>query len=109
MMNFLPILPLTTVVFPGETLNLSLSEKAALQLINDALTQQKMFGIVLKQKAVDFPVNFGTACQVQELVKTLKNGRIYVRISGQKIFRILESGQPLPEKKYEGAIVEYPM
>lgn len=63
---------------------------------------------MLKQKEVGFPVNFGTACTTTELVKTLKNGSIYVRITGQKVFRILESGQPVPEKKYEGAIVEYP-
>jgi len=108
MMNFVPILPLTTVVFPGENLNLRLSGKAALQLINDCLSQQKSFGIVLKQKEVNFSVNFGTDCRVVELVKTLKNGSIYVRIAGQNVFRILESGQPLPDKKYEGAIVEYP-
>lgn len=108
MMNFVPILPLTTVVFPGENLNLRLSGKAAIQLINDCLAQQKPFGIVLKQNEVNFPVNFGTDCRVVELVKTLKNGSIYVRIIGQKVFRILESGQAIPKKEYEGAIVEYP-
>ena len=107
-MNFVPILPLAVVVFPGEALNLRLSNRSAIQLIKDCLEQQKPFGIVLKQKEVNFPVDFGTACQVVELVKTLKNGSIYVRIAGQKVFRILEAGQPLPDKKYKGAIVEYP-
>lgn len=107
-MNFVPILPLTTVVFPGENLNLRLSGRAAVQMVRDCMAQQKCFGIMLKQKEVGFPVNFGTACTTTELVKTLKNGSIYVRITGQKVFRILESGQPVPEKKYEGAIVEYP-
>lgn len=107
-MNFVPTLPLTTVIFPGENLNLRLSGKAAVQLIRDCIAQQKPFGIVLKRTDVDFPVNFGTACAATELVKTLKNGSIYVRVTGQKVFRILEPAQAIPGKEYEGAIVEYP-
>ncbi|MFX7140708.1 LON peptidase substrate-binding domain-containing protein, partial [Acinetobacter baumannii] len=45
MINFIPIFPLSIVVFPGETLNLHIFEPRYRQLIQECFAEQKPFGI----------------------------------------------------------------
>lgn len=108
MMNFIPILSLKYIVYPTESLNLRLSEKENIQLIEDCLKEKKPFGIILNDKNLNFKPSYGTLSEVTEIAKILKNGSIYVRIKGKSAFQILEIKEDLPGKGYRGAIVSYP-
>jgi Lon protease-like protein len=90
MTNFIPIFPLGIVVYPGETLNLHIFEPRYKQLISECHAQSKLFGIpaIIDNRLQDY----GTL----------------IRISGEKVFRILEVIKEIPDKLYSGAIVTYP-
>lgn len=95
------------MVYPTEKVNLHLSLKSDVQLIQECISSERPFGIVFPKGKGGFR-EFGTQATVTELVKTLRDGSIYVRIAGLRLFRILEIKENIPEKKYKGAIVEYP-
>jgi ATP-dependent Lon protease len=106
MTNFIPIFPLSIVVFPGESLNLHIFEPRYKQLINDCITNQKPFGIptVLKENVAEM----GTLVQIKEVSKVYDDGRMDIKTEGIAVFKILEVIKELPDKLYSGAIVNYP-
>lgn len=106
MTNFIPLFPLGIVVYPGEILNLHIFEPRYLQLINECFEEGKSFGIsaVLQQRVQET----GTSVAVQEIVTRYDNGRMDIRVKGEKVYRMLEMISTLPEKLYSGAIVHYP-
>lgn len=106
MTNFIPIFPLSIVVYPHEDLNLHIFESRYKQLIRECFEQQKPFGIpvVLKNEIQEV----GTLLEVTEIAKVHENGDMDVRTRGKKVFRILEPIHQIPEKLYAGAIVSYP-
>jgi uncharacterized protein len=106
MTNFIPIFPLSIVVYPGEDLNLHIFEPRYKQLINDCIANKKPFGIpcVLKKKVSEM----GTLVEIAEVSKTYKNGEMDIKTKGKKVFRILETIKEIPDKLYSGAIVNYP-
>jgi uncharacterized protein len=106
MTNFIPIFPLSLVVYPGEDLNLHIFEPRYKQLIRECKDQGKPFGIpaVVKNKVKEL----GTLVEVAEVVKVEDNGEMDIKTKGIKVFRILETIQEVPEKLYSGAIVNYP-
>jgi Lon protease-like protein len=106
MTNFIPIFPLEVVVFPGEQVNLHIFEPRYIQLINDLKATQKPFGIpsVIRKKVSEN----GVLVNITEIVKTYDDGKMDIRIKGDKLFRILEIIDTIPDKLYHGAIVSYP-
>ena len=106
MTNFIPIFPLGIVVYPGENLNLHIFEPRYKQLINECYTGKKPFGIppVIENKMQDY----GSLVQVTELSQVHDNGEMDIKTQGVKIFRILEVIKEVPDKLYNGAIVNYP-
>ena len=106
MTNFIPIFPLTIVVYPGEELNLHIFEPRYKQLVADCIATKKPFGIpaVIGNNMNDL----GTLVEIIELSKTYDNGEMDIRTQGEKIFRILEAIKEVPDKLYSGAIVNYP-
>lgn len=106
MTNFIPVFPLGIVVFPGEQLNLHIFEPRYKQLINDCFGENKAFGIptVLNNDVAEM----GTLVTISEIVTVHADGKIDVRTRGEKVFRILEVVQSIPDKLYHGAIVHYP-
>ncbi len=106
MTNFIPIFPLEIVVFPGEQLNLHIFEPRYKQLITECVQQKKPFGIpvVIDKKIQDF----GCLLHVKEITRSYDTGEMDVKTTGEKVFRILEIIQEIPEKLYSGAIVNYP-
>ncbi len=106
MTNFIPIFPLGIVVYPGEQLNLHIFEPRYKQLINDCNTSKKTFGIptVLDNKVQDF----GSSVEIIELTKVYDNGEMDIKTKGIEVFRILELISDVPDKLYNGAIVNYP-
>ncbi|AHF16088.1 LON peptidase substrate-binding domain-containing protein [Niabella soli] len=106
MTNFIPIFPLSIVVFPQEQVNLHIFEPRYKQLIIESVAQQKPFGIpvVMDNKLQDF----GSLVFVEEIVQTYENGEMDIKTRGSELFRILEVIKDIPEKLYSGAIVSYP-
>jgi uncharacterized protein len=106
MTNFIPIFPLGIVVYPGENLNLHIFEPRFKQLINECYTGKKPFGIptVIGSKVQDY----GSLAEVTEMYHVHDNGEMDIRTQGLKVFRILEVIKEVPDKLYNGAIVNYP-
>ena len=106
MTNFIPIFPLSIVVYPGESLNLHIFEPRYKQLITECYRQKKLFGIpaVIESRLQDF----GTLIRISEITTVHDNGEMDIKTNGEKVFRILEVIKEVPEKLYSGAIVTYP-
>ena len=106
MTNFIPLFPLNIVVYPGEDLHLHIFEPRYKQLITECHAAQKAFGIpaVINNTVQDF----GTAVTITELSKVYDNGEMDIKTKGDKVFRILEMIEEIPDKLYSGAIVNYP-
>ena len=106
MTNFIPIFPLSTVVYPGEQLNLHIFEPRYKQLIKESVETKKPFGIptVIDEKINDM----GTLVQVIEISKVYDDGKLDIKTEGLQVFRMLEIIDELPDKLYSGAIVNYP-
>jgi len=106
MTNFIPIFPLSIVVYPGEDLNLHIFEAKYKQLIKECYDQKKPFGMPV---VIDNKVNeLGTLMDIVEISKTYDTGEMDIKTRGQKIFRVLEIINEVPDKLYSGAIVSYP-
>ena len=106
MTNFIPIFPLSIVVYPGEKLNLHIFEPRYKQLIQECAAAKKPFGIpaVLNNHLAEM----GTLVQISEISKTYEDGQMDIRTEGLQVFKILEVIKELPDKMYSGAIVTYP-
>ncbi|MBL0134497.1 MAG: LON peptidase substrate-binding domain-containing protein [Chitinophagaceae bacterium] len=106
MTNFIPVFPLGIVVYPGEKLHLHIFEPRYKQLIKDCKESGKPFGIptVINNKVSEM----GTLVTLKEIVQTYDNGEMDIRTEGLEVFRILEVIKSVPDKLYNGAIVNYP-
>jgi uncharacterized protein len=106
MTNFIPLFPLSIVVFPGEELNLHIFEPRYKQLVKDCYEAKKSFGIptVLNNQVMEY----GTLVEIVEITTVHENGEMDIKTRGSLVFKILEKIQELPEKLYHGAIVTYP-
>src|SRR5690348_5456197 len=106
MTNFIPIFPLTIVVYPDEPVNLHIFEPRYKQLIRECAEQKKPFGIPV---VIDGEVKeYGTLTDLVSIEKTYDNGEMDIRVRGRRVFRILEIIREVPDKLYMGAIVHYP-
>lgn len=106
MTNFIPIFPLSLVVYPGEKLNLHIFESRYKQLISECFEQKKLFGI---PAVVDNELKeLGTLVEIVSIEKTYEDGTMDISTRGVKVFRTLEVVKDIPEKLYSGAIVTYP-
>lgn len=106
MTNFIPIFPLSIVVYPGEQLNLHIFEPRYKQLISECYETKKPFGI---PAVIDDKINeMGTLTEVKEISQVYDDGKMDIKTEGLQVFRILEMINELPDKLYMGAIVNYP-
>jgi len=107
MTNFIPLFPLSIVVFPGEDLNLHIFEPRYKQLITDCFAEAKPFGIptVLKNGLNER----GTLVEIKEIVEVYEDGKMDIKTKGISVFKILEVVKTIPDKLYSGAIVNYPL
>lgn len=106
MTNFIPIFPLSLVVYPDEELKLHIFEPRYKQMIRECHEAQKDFGI---PGVIDDDLKkYGTLMQVMAVEKQYENGEMDIRVRGRRVFRILEVIHHVPDKLYSGAIVHYP-
>ena len=105
MTNFIPIFPLSIVVYPGEDLNLHIFEQKYKQLIKECFRQKKPFGmpVVIDNKVTEL----GTLVNILEISKMYDSGEMDIKTRGQKVFRVLEIINEVPDKLYSGAILSY--
>ena len=106
MTNFVPIFPLSIVVYPGEQLNLHIFEPRYKQLIQESVAGNKHFGIptILENKLSEW----GTLVRVKQVSKLYENGEMDIETEGLTVFNVLEVVKSIPDKLYSGAIVHYP-
>jgi Lon protease-like protein len=106
MTNFIPIFPLSVVVYPGEKLHLHIFEPRYKQLINECNNNNKPFGIpsVVNNRQQEL----GTLVELTDIVQVYDNGEMDIKTRGLKVFRVLEIIKTIPDKLYSGAIVNYP-
>src|SRR5690554_2942126 len=106
MMSFIPIFPLSIVVYPGEVLNLHIFEPRYIQLIGECLAEKRAFGIPVVLG--DTVQELGMSMEITGVEKRYDSGKMDIRTRGMRVFRILEPVKEIPGKLYSGAIVDFP-
>ena len=106
MTNFIPLFPLSIVVYPHEKLNLHIFELKYQQMITECFENKRPFGIpvVINNEMTEW----GTLIEIKEISKQYPTGEMDIKTEGIKVFKILEPVHTIPEKLYSGAIVNYP-
>ena len=88
MTNFIPIFPLSVVLYPGEALNLHIFEPRYKELVKECSNNSKPFGVpaVINGNVAEF----GTLVMIEQIVKEYDNGEMDIVTKGTVVFRILE-------------------
>lgn len=105
MTTYIPLFPLQLVVFPGERLNLHIFEDRYKQLISECFNGNKAFGIpAFFGESVQ---EYGTEAEVTSIEKIYPDGRMDVRITGLRIFRVIDFFAKAEEALYPAGIVTF--
>ncbi len=104
-MSKLALFPLNLVAFPEEKLNLHIFEPRYQQLINECVESNTPFGIPTFLNE-NLP-GYGTEMQVVEIAHRYDDGRMDIRATGQRVFRILDYVNPTPGKLYAAGEVHF--
>lgn len=87
----LPMFPLQSIFFPGETVPLHVFEKRYIQLIEDCRKEAITFGIPVY---LDGVVNYGVEVQLVEVVNSYKDGEMDVVCVARQVF-VMENFQSI--------------
>ena len=105
MAEFLPLFPLSLIVFPGEDLRLHIFEPRYRQLIRESIEGKTTFGIpVVIDKTV---AKIATEVRVVSIDKRYSEGRMDITTRGLRRARVLEFYHEAPEKPYPGGEIEW--
>jgi Lon protease-like protein len=105
MSAYLPLFPLSLVVFPGEKLNLHIFEPRYKQLVHECVAEGKNFGIpAFIKNAVG---QFGTEIEILGIEKKYENGEMDIRTKGLRVIHISQFDRMAPGKLYPGGEVTY--
>ncbi|TPE42917.1 LON peptidase substrate-binding domain-containing protein [Pontibacter mangrovi] len=105
MSKYLPLFPLSIVVFPEEKLNLHVFEPRYKQLVLECVEEGKTFGIpTFIKNGVGL---FGTEMEILRIEKKYDNGEMDIRTKGLRIFKILKFDKMAPGRLYAGGEVEF--
>lgn len=106
MIKYLPLFPLSIVVFPGEKLNLHIFEPRYKQLILECEENKTTFGIpTYIQNGVGL---FGTEVELLSVEKKYENGEMDIKTKGVRVFKINRFDRTAPNRLYAGGEVEIP-
>ncbi|SDE06671.1 hypothetical protein SAMN05421636_103121 [Pricia antarctica] len=100
----LPLFPLQSIFFPGETVPLHIFEERYIQLIHDCRREAVTFGIPVY---INNNVAFGTEVQLVEIVNSHENGAMDVTCVARQVFRILSFNNEMKGKLYAGGEIEF--
>ena len=100
----LPLFPLQSIFFPGETVPLHIFEERYKQLINDCRKEAITFGIPV---FINNTIAYGTEVQLVEVVTTYENGEMDVVCVARQVFKILSFDNQMEGKLYAGGEVQF--
>lgn len=100
----LPLFPLQSIFFPGETVPLHIFEERYKQLIQDCRREAVTFGIPVY---INNSVAFGTEVQLVEIVNSYETGEMDVTCVARQVFRILSFDNEMAGKLYAGGEIEF--
>lgn len=100
----LPLFPLQTIFYPGETVPLHIFEERYKQLIRDCRKEAITFGIPVY---IYNSVTYGTEVQLVEIVNTYDEGEMDVTCVGRQVFKITSFDNEMEGKLYAGGEVEF--
>ncbi|MEO9891203.1 LON peptidase substrate-binding domain-containing protein [Aurantibacter sp.] len=100
----LPLFPLQSVFYPGETVPLHIFEDRYKDLINDCRKEAITFGIPVY---IYDSVAYGTEVQLVEVVTTYESGAMDVTCVARQAFKIVSFERQMPNKLYSGGEVQF--
>lgn len=100
----LPLFPLQSVFFPGETVPLHIFEERYKQLIKDCRKEAITFGIPVY---IYNGLAYGTEVQLVEVVTTYEGGEMDVVCVARQVFKIITFDNEIDGKPYAGGIVQF--
>jgi Lon protease-like protein len=103
----LPLFPLNTVLFPGQTLPLHIFEPRYRSMIQYCIENKSPFGVVLADEETGVPYRVGTLARITN-VKRLSDGRMNIMCVGTERFKV--SNIRLSENEYFlGDVTKFPL
>jgi len=100
----LPLFPLQSIFFPGETVPLHIFEERYKDLIRDCREEAITFGIPVY---INNSVHYGTEVQLVEIVNTYEGGEMDVTCVARQVFRILSFDNEMDGKSYAGGVIKF--
>jgi len=100
----LPLFPLQSVFFPGETVPLHIFEERYKELIRDCRNEAITFGIPVY---IYDSVAYGAEVQLVEVVTTYESGEMDVTCVARQVFKIMSFEKQMPGKLYAGGEVSF--
>lgn len=100
----LPMFPLQSIFFPGETVPLHIFEERYKQLITDCRHDAVTFGIPVY---INDSIHYGVEVQLVEVVNTYPNGEMDVTCVARQVFRLVNFETQMDGKLYAGGEVEF--
>lgn len=99
----IPLFPLQSIFFPGETVPLHIFEERYKQLITDCRKEAITFGIPV---FINNKMEYGVEVQLVEVVSTYDSGEMDVVCVARQVFKLLAFEKSMPGKLYAGGIVK---
>mgnify|MGYP001819546298 FL=1 len=100
----IPLFPLQTVFFPGETVPLHIFEERYKALIQDCKNEAITFGIPV---FINNVVAYGTEVQLKEIVNTYADGSMDVVCVARQVFKVVTFDPQMDDKLYPGGEVAF--
>jgi Lon protease-like protein len=97
-----PLFPLGIVALPTESVPLHIFEDRYRTMIEECLEHEREFGIVWMAEQELKPV--GCACEIDQVLERLEDGRMNIMVHGTRPFRLVERQDDLP---YPAGVVEF--
>ena len=100
----IPLFPLESIFFPGETVPLHIFEERYKQLIHDCRDEAITFGIPV---FIHDSILFGTEVQLVEIVNSYEGGELDVTCVARQVFKVISFDNKIEGKLYAGGDVEF--
>jgi Lon protease-like protein len=97
-----PLFPLPIVALPTESVPLHIFEDRYRRMIEECLQTEREFGIVWL--AEDELKHVGCACEIEEVLERMEDGRLNILARGTRPFRLIERQDDL---HYPAGLVEF--
>jgi Lon protease-like protein len=97
-----PLFPLGIVALPGELIPLHIFEDRYKTMMDECLRHEREFGIVWLSE--DGLREVGCACEIEQVLERMEDGRMNLLARGTRPFRIVERQGHLP---YPAGVIEF--